>query len=750
MMGVGKHDYVLLSPKPDLAFKAPLLHKSLFVNDHEHWSNVLYYVILFGITIIMKIWFNESVLHWETSWGTKYIVILVEIALYLRFKKPIHKFFLPERVKTDEKVKLGLVHLSTGLLAWIFVLLLIAIAEYVDDTMTHIYSMIVLPLAVAIGFTSYRDLTKRYVKSRNFRGVFHLARDRNLAGLGHPDEDYFEGDMSDKRYLQITEPNYASRNTKYFTVFGKETSFAELKSLVSCMPKRAAKWFSTGYRMTSIYGDCRPHIMHSGDKNVFGAVFGRTFNAKILPQPKVAVDYGKFVRKDFEERLNKSLYPMIERPLESYLDSREKKIAVRYKTDYDAYIERAEADFTLAPAVKRGEQCAFAADTRPRCVFCPSNLVRCIGGYMTWLIIPMLKEMYPEFVHGLNAEKLAKKLERDSESIGTSKFLEYDGSSHDSHQHITLIEAVDHYVLGRLYEKAFLMSNLPPCLYWLGYRILTTSTWKYVVRYKERIALKQRPACMAKGLICSTVFSGHPSRTTLGNTLRVIGYASYWMHISGVPKTGYRLWVSGDDVLMRINDKYITPKLKEKFEFLYDTKKRVAVHHGLGQSCPDGFKVNERFATFLSKIVIDGFGHIYVNRKEERMIGGGQHSSKVRITRKKRTTMTRKQHAIAITLSLLHYLKDNIFIGWYLTKRIADTGLKLSRRAYSYFMDDYNEKLHHTEYSYKGMEVAMESGRPDFTRLLMANLDVTDPIQSATIIHTGDVRRYYTDQLIVE
>jgi len=48
--------------------------------------------------------------------------------------------------------------------------------------------------------------------------------------------------------------------------------------------------------------------------------------------------------------------------------------------------------------------------------------------------------------------------------------------------------------------------------------------------------------------IQGTVFSGHPTRTTFGNTLRVIFYIRYALYLSGITK--YALFVCGDDVLL--------------------------------------------------------------------------------------------------------------------------------------------------------------------------------------------------------
>jgi hypothetical protein len=45
--------------------------------------------------------------------------------------------------------------------------------------------------------------------------------------------------------------------------------------------------------------------------------------------------------------------------------------------------------------------------------------------------------------------------------------------------------------------------------------------------------------------IYGTVTSGHPTRTTFGNTLRVILYYSYLFEKAGIKR--YRMYVGGDD-----------------------------------------------------------------------------------------------------------------------------------------------------------------------------------------------------------
>lgn len=53
---------------------------------------------------------------------------------------------------------------------------------------------------------------------------------------------------------------------------------------------------------------------------------------------------------------------------------------------------------------------------------------------------------------------------------------------------------------------------------------------------------------IAMGTVVGTTASGHPVRTTLFNTLRVILYYKFICYRAGIPIGAYYLIVSGDDV----------------------------------------------------------------------------------------------------------------------------------------------------------------------------------------------------------
>lgn len=52
--------------------------------------------------------------------------------------------------------------------------------------------------------------------------------------------------------------------------------------------------------------------------------------------------------------------------------------------------------------------------------------------------------------------------------------------------------------------------------------------------------------------ITGTVFSGHPTRTTLGNSLRVIFYNLFMLKIANVNEEELTLCVGGDDTFIII------------------------------------------------------------------------------------------------------------------------------------------------------------------------------------------------------
>jgi len=139
---------------------------------------------------------------------------------------------------------------------------------------------------------------------------------------------------------------------------------------------------------------------------------------------------------------------------------------------------------------------------------------------------------------------------------------------------------------------------------------------------------------LIEGTICGTTFSGHPTRTTFGNTLRVICYLYYVCKKTGVrwdPLTNLgneiNFLVAGDDVFA-LSTLTAAQAIRKDFLSFYSPRllwdDDLEHEHGLGQ-CTDEFHIStERKIDFLSK---DGFYHqgkFYIARGLVKAIFGTQ------------------------------------------------------------------------------------------------------------------------------
>lgn len=156
-------------------------------------------------------------------------------------------------------------------------------------------------------------------------------------------------------------------------------------------------------------------------------------------------------------------------------------------------------------------------------------------------MIKMVKSVEPGFISGFSesalARHLSESLERENISPETRSIYTYDGSSHDAHQAPELIELVDHRFMNELLPEVLFRSDIPAYLHGLVLRALT----QMEVTFRSR--------CGLKGRVRGTVFSGHPTRTTLFNTLRTILYNRYAMALTR-PSERLLVCASGDDVLV--------------------------------------------------------------------------------------------------------------------------------------------------------------------------------------------------------
>lgn len=89
--------------------------------------------------------------------------------------------------------------------------------------------------------------------------------------------------------------------------------------------------------------------------------------------------------------------------------------------------------------------------------------MKAIYGFLSWILIKATKKIVPGFIHVLNCGDLEELLTKGLQDKGVTSenvnFACIDGSSHDSHQHIELIDKVDTSILNSLSDT--LLGKLP-------------------------------------------------------------------------------------------------------------------------------------------------------------------------------------------------------------------------------------------------------------------------------------------------
>ena len=178
--------------------------------------------------------------------------------------------------------------------------------------------------------------------------------------------------------------------------------------------------------------------------------------------------------------------------------------------------------------------------------------------------------MYPEFVHGCTNDSLAKKIQTELSTMpaGRKCFFSLDGSSHDSNQHEELLIAVDNKFIDMFFNDIYFASNLPTVYRERVKDMLTSTVLDFVTYYKGN-KWGRRP--MMKGKLRGTTFTGHPMRTTFGNTIRVMSYVRFALRSI----EHKRIFVCGDDVMfvtMLDDANKVGDLLKQAYDFEDDPK----------------------------------------------------------------------------------------------------------------------------------------------------------------------------------
>lgn len=167
--------------------------------------------------------------------------------------------------------------------------------------------------------------------------------------------------------------------------------------------------------------------------------------------------------------------------------------------------------------------------------------MKAVFGYVSWYLNQFFRLNYLGYIQAIDPESLELMFKTAADKFSDLVMISVDGSTHDSNQDETLLNSVDVRVMMEFGSKLLDFLCLTPKLRTAVTNIMLQTTYSFIVRTNQ-----MHGQIVNRGKIRGTTFTGHPTATTLGNTLRVKLYQEF---IAKLANTNVVSFVAGDDVL---------------------------------------------------------------------------------------------------------------------------------------------------------------------------------------------------------
>jgi len=321
-------------------------------------------------------------------------------------------------------------------------------------------------------------------------------------------------------------------------------------------------------------------------------------------------------------------YPLLS--FEDYVKSVLKRKRNAYNMGMQRFLERPiipnQMEICVKPDEKQhhkiGGPDQYSESYKPRNIYDPKEQVKGVCGWVMQILMQMIKKyssLSLNFAAGCSPDELASRMTTCWRKLKDPVFLWWDGSRHDSLQHIWFLRDVDNEIL------LLVLPVLGPLLGFTSAQIQAvidnlTALWTDVtLSQKIKNVRKKRILKLLQARVYGTVFSGHPSRTTFGNTIRILMLS---MYICTKCNLRWNIdlfhFQAGDDTCIILERKYA--------ELFKTCALRVYDEYGLiMKDCCIGNK-----AEFLSRHVFYENGQVHLRRFESRVVQTGLYTTKVK------------------------------------------------------------------------------------------------------------------------
>jgi len=414
--------------------------------------------------------------------------------------------------------------------------------------------------------------------------------------------------------------------------------------------------------------------------NLSASIYARAVNTDISPDYTTAYLFKRWVEEVYWPRNENKFFDAIDNltsddyDWETFLKETVPSKRRAYKEGMDWFLREGRID-TRFELFSKSNEVHYSPlwDVRPRLICNPSPSMKAAGAYTARLMIKIMKKIEPGFMSGYSTEELSRLLtEHQLRTQGDDawwQWYSYDGSSHDAHQHAVLISAVDHFLIRKLITRLLSRtgSMIPEWLIPEMTRALCILDYSFYTQTGMT------------GKLLGTVFSGHPTLTTLFNTMRTILYNRFMVWCASPRNEEASFFMaSGDDVATHLRYPMDLEEAKKILGSDFGS-------HGLGQFPKDFIVGPLEKHSFLSKRIITEAGKYHMIPMDERLYKAG-------LLRDLKSNQTAADQKAAMYIAhsdlpagLQPYYRDRFYPGsnrllnleWALENAMEDWGFRL-------------------------------------------------------------------------
>lgn len=387
--------------------------------------------------------------------------------------------------------------------------------------------------------------------------------------------------------------------------------------------------------------------------NTLKAFLSRQCGSLLQPSEKVMQIYNEEVHKLRDFMVENIKFHEILLTFDEYLQSVESKKRPVYKQGYDQFMTTGVIDMTMEGMMKTKEF-KLTPNVKSRNLFNPSPTMKAIGGYCNKLLIMATQSVLPNFVIGKTPEETAALFTEATKRYTDPVHVSTDFSAYDSHM------SKCHLYLDQVLIKAL----LPTLLYYNDTFVeYTDNIIDSLTRLDTSVVFytpgpRKFRKILFKGRLADTTYSGHPVRTSWGNTLRsLVMFRVVQRDFPHLCQTFH----TGDDANTILEKAHVRDYVTTLYQYFSPTE--VDEVFGLGhvlKECKIG-----KHSFFCSKVIYNEFNTVLYFRPLNRMVLQGCANG---------TDLPNDVHASAVTTALWHCTQNiDAYKQFCVTRPLAQT-----------------------------------------------------------------------------